>query len=130
MATKRMEERPSKLALGMLAKYKKASKQLQRILIVGIAFKPGQSVMSYSPSLNFARALMDQDRDVTVYDPLVQEQDITKRGLKSLSTEEFSQETLKDQFDLIAIMMRQHRINFNIVDDFQRQGGMVEYFCQ
>ena len=85
-----------------------------RILIVGVAFKPGQSEVSGSPAVTFAKELLDIGCErLAFYDPLV---DGTKvRGLEKLHKRKWNRAYLNSEFDGIAVCVQQHGIDFKVL---------------
>lgn len=85
-----------------------------RILVVGVGFKPGQSVLSYSPGLAFGRELSRLGcARLSYYDPLVQQANIP--WMEKLKAADFNPVVLDSQFDVVAICMRQHNVDFTVL---------------
>ncbi|EXJ77146.1 hypothetical protein A1O3_10304 [Capronia epimyces CBS 606.96] len=118
-STNLMRERPRKLARelhGHVASSTLASTHLQpRVLVVGVGFKPGQSVLSNSPALTFASELQSLGCDrLAYYDPLVAQAAIP--WIEKLEDEAFNASDLAANFDVVAICCRQHGVDFGELD--------------
>lgn len=114
-----MRERPRKLARelhGQVASSNLASTALQpRVLVIGVGFKPGQSVLSHSPSLDFATELNKLGCDrLSYYDPLVAQEAVP--WMEKLADEAFTPEELSTNFDVIAICTKQHGVDFDMLE--------------
>ena len=66
-ALKNTETRPSIKANEIL----KENKNLQNILVVGAAFKPGEVLLVNSPSIELVKTFVDNGVNTCIYDPLV-----------------------------------------------------------
>jgi UDP-N-acetyl-D-mannosaminuronate dehydrogenase len=93
MSTKLMEERPSKIAAQFQVKHGTNN----HLLICGMAFKPGQSVCTYSQNITFAKCLSAKNH-VEVYDPNVLVKD------KELEWFEFNRDKQFARFDNILLL--------------------------
>ncbi|KAI4151071.1 MAG: hypothetical protein LQ340_003712 [Diploschistes diacapsis] len=84
-----------------------------RVLVVGIAFKPGQSDISSSPALAFAKSLSDTGCErLAFYDPLVKEK---IPWLEKLHKRRWNRTYLDREFDGIAVCLKQKQINFSVL---------------
>lgn len=88
---------------------------VMRICVVGIAFKPGQSLVVNSPGLLFAKTLEEQHKkSIAVYDPLVEESDFDM-----LSSKQWNSEYLDQHLDAIVVCMEQRGIDFSVLKYFK-----------
>ncbi|KAG9605238.1 UDP-N-acetyl-D-mannosamine 6-dehydrogenase, partial [Aureobasidium melanogenum] len=116
-ATKLMRNRPAALAkkLHRRCAARAACPTGPRILVVGIGFKPGQSVLSYSPGLAFATELQRLGCSRLVfYDPLVEQAQVP--WLEKLDHAGFHPGRLDLEFDAVAVCTRQHGVDFSVLD--------------
>lgn len=116
-ATKLMRSRPATLAKKLHRRC--ASRAVHpagpRILVVGLGFKPGQSVLSYSPGLSFATELNRLGcSNLSFYDPLVEQHAVP--FMQKLDGYHWNPVVLDQQFDAVAVCMRQHHVDFGILD--------------
>lgn len=116
-ATSRMCARPDKLALKFIKSIKLKSRRVgrkPRIMIIGVGFKPGQSTLSGSPALQFARAIKKKGcADLAFYDPFVAQKDVP--WMRKIKDKEFSVKKLDANFDGVAVCMKQHRVDFDVL---------------
>ncbi|KAF1347898.1 6-phosphogluconate dehydrogenase [Delphinella strobiligena] len=117
-ATKLMSNRPAALAkkLHRRCAARSGAPTGPRILVVGLGFKPGQSVLSYSPGLTFASEL---DRlgcsKLSFYDPLVQQQAVS--FMEKMEKGSWNPAVLDQEYDAVAICMKQHHVDFSILEE-------------
>lgn len=121
-STKRMSMRPAKIAKEF---YKTARTNMKsatteertrrpRVLVVGLAFKPGQSLTENSPALGFAKTLKGLGAsDLTYYDPLVEQKDVS--FARKLKDKEWNVRDLEKQFDAIAVCMKQKGVDLDVL---------------
>jgi UDP-N-acetyl-D-mannosaminuronate dehydrogenase len=109
-ATKSSELRPVNKALEIVNTYKP-----KRVLVIGMAYKPGQSITYKSPSIPYVNTLSEQGVDVHYYDPLV-----TYPSLARLADKDFTAEYLEATYDVICICMKQHKIDFSILKNVDK----------
>ena len=122
MATVANRKRPARKAARVLESYPVAAS----ILVVGIAFKPGQSLTINSTGLAFAIELQKLGKDVVVYDPLVASADVVT-GLPYLHKHEWNVTDLSARFDLVCITMPQQGVDFSVLETCTIE---VEWLCQ
>jgi nucleotide sugar dehydrogenase len=128
-AAEKMGERPraiAKMYTENISQHAGKYGSKPRVLVVGMGFKPGQSVLCYSPGLELARGLMEDSSklDVMFADPLVTQSSIPE--IRKLDDCFWDVETL-NEFDLIIVAMRQHEIDFDILD--QAKDVRVKWWC-
>lgn len=130
-ATNTMWSRPSTMAnraLLDLSRRREAAHKVgkPRILVVGIAFKRGQSSLSNSPGLELAKHLViSQDCEVVWADALVDAKSIPQ--IPRLPDSEWNKDAL-DKFDLIMVCLKQNNMDFDLLD--QLDNAKVEMWCR
>ncbi|WQF75382.1 Putative UDP-glucose/GDP-mannose dehydrogenase, NAD(P)-binding domain superfamily [Colletotrichum destructivum] len=96
-----------------------------RLLVVGVGFKAGQSVLSNSPGVELVRALVQSGEvDVMFADPLVKQSAVP--AAPRLADEKWNRETL-ETFDMIIVSFRQHGLDFGVLGELR--GVKVEMWC-
>ncbi|WYZ39976.1 hypothetical protein EsH8_IV_000317 [Colletotrichum jinshuiense] len=96
-----------------------------RILVVGVGFKAGQSVLSNSPGVDLVQNFVRSGKvDVMFADPLVKQAAVP--AAPRLADERWNRETL-ETFDMIIVAHRQHGLDFGVLE--QLQGVKVEMWC-
>jgi nucleotide sugar dehydrogenase len=133
-ATERMSQRPSVIAqrtldtLSVVSTRNSMSNGIHprpRVLIVGVGFKRGQSVLSNSPGLALAMNLL-QSGKVGVYyaDSLVAQCQVPQ--IPRLRDEDWRKETL-ETFNLIIVAFYQVGMDFKVLKELH--GVKVERWC-
>lgn len=112
-ATKMMKERPIVEAQKLL------KTNIKKILVVGIAFKPGESTTINSPGLSYANELLDNNVDVTLYDPLVVTKQFSDK-FNYLKTENWNTDYIDNTFDAVCVTIKQKNINMSVLDKCQK----------
>ncbi|KAK7529406.1 UDP-N-acetyl-D-mannosamine 6-dehydrogenase [Phyllosticta citricarpa] len=127
-ATAQMWKRPSTKAKSFHRRTSSASADhLPRILVVGLGFKPGQSVLSCSPGISFAERLHKMGcRRLAFYDPLVQHEAVD--WMEKLDDASWNPKYLEENFDAVAICMRQAGVDFGVVEKLQTDKIKVQEF--
>jgi nucleotide sugar dehydrogenase len=98
-------------------KFMRIYKTAKRVVVVGAGFKPGQSVTSYSPGLSFASHLLKLGVDAVLHDPLIETHNPAVQDFSTLSTEQWEDVNyLSKEFDAIFIAIKQHQINWDILE--------------
>ncbi|KAK5453633.1 hypothetical protein LTS15_006820 [Exophiala xenobiotica] len=118
-STKIMRERPLKLARELhshCCSTALASTDLRpRILVIGVGFKPGQSVLSHSPGIDFANELQNCGCDrLAFYDPLVSQSAVP--WMEKLEDDAFNPSEVAADFDVVAVCTRQHGVDFSVLE--------------
>ena len=90
-------------------------KHADTVLVVGLAFKPGESYTMNSPGLDLANHLHMMGKEVVVYDPLVDPDNLTVRHLKFLSEHDWNTEYIKKHFQAVVIAIKQSKIDYNVL---------------
>jgi UDP-N-acetyl-D-mannosaminuronate dehydrogenase len=136
-ATKQMWSRPAALADRTLASLRqgdraspedtqKRRKGMHRVLVVGMAFKAGQSSLSNSPGLELAKQLaVSREVEVSWADAMVNQEAIPQ--LPRLPDSEWRTETL-ETFNLIIVALRQRNMDFGVLEDLK--DVRVDMWCQ
>lgn len=96
-------------------------KPLKNVLVVGIAFKPGQKVLANSPAMAFVEQLQQNNISVKLYDPMVD----NVKGFDMITEKEWNTEYLQKHFDTVVIAMKQFGVDFSLVDSLPQD--MVIY---
>ena len=104
-ATKMTKERPIREAQKLLE-----DSEVHRVLVVGMAFKTGESLTTNSAGLDFANYLFEHNIDVSFHDPLVSNDDVSIKHLKGVT--EITTEFLDTSFDAICIAIKQSGIDW------------------
>jgi nucleotide sugar dehydrogenase len=118
-STNLMRQRPMKLARELydhcVSTTLASTTLLPRVLVIGVGFKPGQSVLSNSPGADFASQLnrLKCDR-LAFYDPLVAQEQLS--WMEKLESDSFNATDLAADFDVVAICTRQHGVDFTVLD--------------
>ncbi|KAJ4366745.1 hypothetical protein N0V95_000074 [Ascochyta clinopodiicola] len=89
-----------------------------RLLVVGVGFKRGQSVLSNSPGIAIIRALLSEwDTYVEFADPLVDAEQI--KFCPKMDTEADWNENYLESFDGIVVSVDQEGLDLNVLDRLQ-----------
>lgn len=127
-ATLQMWSRPKQLASRLLESLKgrKLKGSRPKILIVGMAFKAGQSHLANSPGVELASSLsLTQETEVMWADPLVLQQAIPH--VRRLADVDWRVEVL-EEFDLIVVAFKQHGVDLGILEGLS--GVRIERWYQ
>ena len=127
-ATNAMWSRPARIAERALASLRQGPKKpgLPRVLVVGMAFKIGQTSLSNSPGLELAKHLVvSQEADVAWADALVPQGDIPQ--IPRLADGDWRKDTL-EEFSLIIVTLRQRDMDFDVLDELE--DARVELWCR
>ncbi len=134
-ATETMWNRPAALARRALASLlggdeaklpAAAHGRRRRVLVVGVGFKTGQSVLSNSPGLELAKSFVASDLvDVMYADPLVKQEAVPQ--IPRLADDEWNHEWL-ESCDLIMVAGKQPGLDFGLVEALR--GGRVDPWCR
>lgn len=117
-ATKLMCGRPHKLASNFHRRCLSTGsfprvRVMPCVLVVGVGFKPGQSEVSNSPALTFARHLKDNGcTRLAFHDPLVAQSAIP--WMEKLDDSAWNADYLDAEFDGIALCIRQCGVDFHV----------------
>ena len=133
-ATEKMKKRPAMLAdrtmKALTTKEKNAAprdgKHKYEVLVVGVAFKPGQELTTNSPGLGIINHLLDTwDAHVVYADPLVKE---TALPYVPRLDEKLEWNKVRlGQFDAIIVVMKQTGLDFEVLKGLE--GVLVEQHC-
>lgn len=121
-ATELMNRRPEQKADEIVAKY-----DCKNILLTGIGFKKGESLLTNSPGYELYRQLKSLDKVVTVYDPIVQDC-YMKNDIVFCSRNQFTLENLHDKYDIILVNLRLDSDEEYIINMYEKLGGKVHIF--
>ncbi|KAF9734938.1 hypothetical protein PMIN02_007922 [Paraphaeosphaeria minitans] len=127
-ATAQMRERPSTKARKFHIRVTSSlSGRSPRILVVGIGYKPGQSLLSGSPGLAFAERLRRLGCSrLAFYDPLVQGEAL--EWMEKLQDDFWHSRYLEENFDAVAVCMRQTNTDFRVMEKLHASKVVVQEF--
>jgi nucleotide sugar dehydrogenase len=125
-ATESMANRPAAISTSIMERICPTPIQKYfRVLIVGIAFKPGQSRLENSPALELARRISSNDHaHVFFADDKVSE--INSPGIQYFPEEKWTIEELS-KFDFIVLASRQTRYDTSLLRSLS--GVEIEHWC-
>jgi nucleotide sugar dehydrogenase len=119
-STELMNNRPKKKAHELLHKYKNA----ENILICGIGFKKGESLLTNSPAFSLYNQLKALGKNVVVFDPIVQENPLNlSKDICFVSNENLKQSLRKNDLVIVA-----HSYANEEIKKYEKNGGNVEWF--
>jgi len=116
-ATEISEERPIKLAMDVVRKYNP-----KRVLVVGLAYKPGQGITYKSPSLPFVDTLLKTGVSVDYYDPLVE-----YPSLSRVVDNDFNVDYLNNTFDVVCVCMKQTNVDYSVLEKLSKSKVVINY---
>ncbi|GAM87567.1 hypothetical protein ANO11243_055940 [Dothideomycetidae sp. 11243] len=126
-ATEMMWARPAQIADDLMKEMlrgRSPSRELPKVLVVGLGFKKGQSVLSNSPGVALAKQLLKAwDVHVEYADPLVDESAVP--FLPRLDRERWTKDEL-ESFDMIVVAVAQQGLDMTLLA--QLEGVKVENF--
>ena len=122
-STKIMEMRPKLKALQLVNQYSNAN----NILVVGIGFKKGECLTTNSPGLALYKELCELNKNVIIYDLLVQNASNTVK-LPFLQQKDFNAKHLSNTFDLVVVTLPINDIENDALLMFKSMGGNVHSF--
>lgn len=129
-ATERMAARPAAMADRTMKKLhlsRKFTKGKPQVLVVGVAFKTGQSVLSYSPGVKIINHLLDfWQVHVTFADSLVGEEAVPQAS-KLDDEKDWNDEGLRG-FDAVIVVMKQVGMDFSVLEGLG--GSHVTWCCE
>jgi nucleotide sugar dehydrogenase len=125
-ATATMWNRPKLIAQKAIqALQSPKSGDQHKVLVVGMAFKAGQSSLSNSPGVELVSHLASSGKVAAAWaDPLVAQEAVSVAP--RLSEGEWRKDVL-ESFDMIIVSFRQHGLDFGVLDDLQ--DVQVESWC-
>ncbi|KAF2170526.1 hypothetical protein M409DRAFT_64233 [Zasmidium cellare ATCC 36951] len=125
--TDRMRERPARIGDELMTKLRNQSSGRKHILVVGLGFKRGQSVLSHSPGLALATHLLSNYNVYVAFaDPLVEQAAVL--SIPKLDEADWNVQTLL-QFNGIVVAVDQPGLDWSVVKEVEAQGAHVEWFC-
>jgi nucleotide sugar dehydrogenase len=122
-STKVMEMRPKLKAIQIVNHYSHADK----ILVIGIGFKKGECLTTNSPGLALYQELYKLNKQVTVYDPLVQNAQQSK-PISYLLRKDFDAKHLFNNFDLVVINLAPDDFENDTLLIYKSLGGAVHSY--
>lgn len=118
-STEMMESRPKRKAHELVHKYKNA----ENILICGLGFKKGESLLTNSPSFELYENLKKLGKNVVVFDPIVEDTNNINESISFISNENL-RKTLK-KMDLTIVI---HDYATTEIKRHEQLGGQIEWF--
>lgn len=112
-ATRATSRRPQRVGRELLKKLKERKVQNPKILVVGAAFKAGQSSTINSPGIALMKSLKEA-ATVSFVDPLVPQQSIPWAN-RIDHTLQWNHETLSS-FDAIVVAIKQPGISYDLLE--------------
>ncbi|EME38642.1 hypothetical protein DOTSEDRAFT_139655, partial [Dothistroma septosporum NZE10] len=127
--TERMRDRPARIGDRIMKRIGWSTGARPGVLVVGMGFKRGQSVLSHSPGLALATHLLDSyDVYVEYADPLVEEQNVPP--IPQLRHEIDWNVSRLRRFDAIVVAVDQPGLDMAVLEQVQAQGQYVEWYVQ
>jgi nucleotide sugar dehydrogenase len=127
-ATETMWNRPKLIAqkaLEALRERPRKTGDQHKVLVVGMAFKYGQSSLSNSPGVDLVRSLVLSGKVAVAWaDPLVAQEAVC---VAPRLLESDWRPAVLEEFDMIIVSFRQRGLDFSVLDDLQ--GVQVESWC-
>lgn len=117
-ATDMMNVRPKIKAYEIMEKYK----DVNNILICGIGFKKGESLLTNSPGYSLYKQLVG--KNITVFDPCV-EQSYNNNDIKFVS-----KKNLKDTLNSVKLVIVIHSYENTLFKKYQEDGGEVIWYTK
>jgi nucleotide sugar dehydrogenase len=141
MSLRKAEMRPEEKAKMIL----NDNKNVKNILVVGAAFKPGETLLTNSPAIGLSKTFIENGLDVYIHDPLVKNEpniceteysylsmlnpfSLRKGSVYWLKESDFTVDNILNSIDIIIICMKQHNINWDIIDKLERLDKKVYWF--
>ncbi|KHO01322.1 Nucleotide sugar dehydrogenase [Metarhizium album ARSEF 1941] len=129
-ATETMAARPARIAKRATEDFKRSpanvSGRRSRVLVVGVGFKAGQSMLNHSPGVALLDALHEQGQvDVSFADPLVRQEQLPH--VARLDETEWDQPML-ETFDIIIVCVKQPGLDYQLLH--QLYDVRVENWCE
>jgi nucleotide sugar dehydrogenase len=126
VATDSTRNRPSIIADRVMASHWESRPKLNGfsslkpgILVVGVAFKPGQTLLTLSPGVALIQRLMSYWKaSVAFVDPLVQTIPVPDVARLDESKEWHKQRL--EQFDIIIVAVKQSNLNFGLLRELEK----------
>jgi nucleotide sugar dehydrogenase len=122
-AAEKMGRRPAEIAKRVV---ERLPGRRGRVLVVGMGFKRGQSVLSNSPGVEVVRTLKAaKGVEVVFADPLVKEG--VCEGVERLGDGEWKRQVLEG-FDVIVVVVRQVGLDFGVLEELE--GVKIEMWAR
>ena len=129
-ATEKMRARPMAIGDDTMRKLYSVGRHMKgkpRVLVVGVAFKPGQHVLSNSSGVQIINHLLDYwEADVSFADPLVKEESVPQAPKLDVERE-WNQEGLSE-FDAIIVVVKQVGLKLDVLE--RLEGTFITWCCQ
>lgn len=122
-ATKITLNRPKNEARKLIQNYP----NIKSVLVVGIAFKFGESLTTNSAGLSYAHELINNGISVTLYDPMVDMTQFTKI-FNILNENEFTTEYIDNNFNFVCVAIKQRNIDLSVL--YKCIKSHVIFYCE
>jgi nucleotide sugar dehydrogenase len=98
-----------------------------RVLVVGAAFKPGEKIVSCSPTILFMRALQNDlgAKKVNFADPLVSQAGVP--DVPKFDDAKWDATVIDQEFDVVCVGMRQKGLDFGVLEQCRKT--RIVYYC-
>lgn len=112
-ATETMARRPSDIAESII---NQSFHHQERVLVVGLGFKRGESVLSHSPGLAFARKCKELGAEVKWYDPVVSKSPAAPQ-VSDLQeyTSDWNVSDIGSSFDTVVVCVNQQDVDWQVL---------------
>lgn len=117
-----LEKRPCMKAKELVDKY-----DFKSALVVGLGFKPGESLLTNSPGYSLAKELIMYEKSINGYDPLVKRSN-QKIPFDLITKDQFNTSFIMDNFDIVIVAMKQNEVNTDILKNIKSMGMSVIYY--
>lgn len=109
-----MWQRPIMVAERLQTRLRKTLNR-PRVLVVGVAFKAGQSLTTNAPGISLINALqLSNEVHVQFVDPLV-EQDVVPYAQKLDEKTQWTQDYIESHFDAVVVAIKQTGLDMDII---------------
>lgn len=98
-----------------------------RVLVVGAAFKPGEKIVSCSPTVLFMRALQNDlgAKKVNFADPLVSQAGVP--DVPKFNDAMWDANVIDQEFDVVCVGLRQRGLDFGVLEQCKKT--KIVYYC-
>jgi nucleotide sugar dehydrogenase len=129
-----MEKRPIEKAKELVNEYFG-----DRVLVIGAAFKPGEKLLTNSPSIEFIKSLEKYGKEVMIYDPLVNNGgsmlnwlnplNLFKKSMTTyLSEDNFNVNYIDNNYDIVVVAMNQKMVDWEVINQLDKRDKTILWF--
>ena len=119
-----LEMRPYIKATELINKH-----DFNKVLVIGVGFKPGESLMTNSPGISFVYSMIRFGKYVKCYDPIVQtsnnKSDIS--FIEFIDLDDFNVDYINDNFNIVVVAIKQSKIDYSILESLKESINVI-YF--